>query len=84
MKATHFIEVWRFSDGRYAQSEQPWLIITLQSAIKHTKGVQGNTIAIFKIRPTDVPLNERLERRNLIAGTVNVPDWMLNPLNSPS
>ena len=79
MKATHYIEVWKATRCESIYYSGPWHIGLLNNYNK-----LDNTIAIFKIRQTDVPLNERLERRSLIAGTVNVPDWMLKPLNSPS
>jgi hypothetical protein len=64
MEVTHFIEVWRFSDGQYGYSTQPWRIELFNSAIKYTEKVDGKTIAIFKIRQKNISLDERLRVRS--------------------
>jgi hypothetical protein len=69
MRATHFIEVWRCvgyiisysGDLLYSEEE-------LQDALHETRNhPMGNleTIAVWRIKPTDVPLQERMMLRKV-------------------
>jgi hypothetical protein len=60
MEATHFIEVWKYSDGDYDSTFEPWPIEDLQFDLKDTIQQGHETIAVWRIKPTDVPLQTRL------------------------
>lgn len=66
MEATHFIEVWKskYSGQLLMANCNPidWLNICLGVTVRD--GL-GETIAVWRIKPTDVPLQERLLRRVL-------------------
>ena len=62
MEATHFIEFYRFfgKSGIYTSGIKP--IKELQKELTMTL-IYGETIAVWRIKPTDVPIEERLAKR---------------------
>jgi len=64
MEATHFIEVWK--DGQFFhQTHQPYEIRFKNWHIKSTIEHGLETIAVWRIKPTDVPLQERMAARKM-------------------
>ena len=67
MEATHFIEVWKSSRSGGVLMTECSPIEFIYDCLRVTiKESLGETVAVWRIKPTDVPLQERLLRRVLI------------------
>jgi hypothetical protein len=60
-----FIEVWEYQNGDIDCTTEPYPIESLQSDLRDTKVEGHKTTAVFLIKPSNIPLAERLEARKL-------------------
>ncbi len=60
-----FVEVMSFTTGNTNYSSAPHLIKNLVYNLNCTLRYGGTTIALFLIKPTNIPLSQRLEARGL-------------------
>jgi hypothetical protein len=67
MEATHFIEVYKYPDGGIG-----YLLVNpihlLENSIKASVTVGFETIAVWKIKAADTPIQDRLRQRGLLKG----------------
>jgi hypothetical protein len=58
-----YIQVFNTVKNKYVT--RPVVISDLNDCLKFTINIHGKTIALFLIKPTSIPLAERLEARRL-------------------
>jgi len=62
MEATHFVEIVKHSDGKYGQSSlSP--IQELKHCLSLSEFCNWETIAVWRIKQTDIPLHRRISER---------------------
>ena len=65
IKPESFVECWEHRESGTFNTAYPDDITNLQSELKDTHFGGHKTIALFLIKPTSIPLAERLEARGL-------------------
>jgi len=77
MEATHFIEIWKYKNGGYDQTCEPWPIEDLETDLRETATFGHETIAVWRIKGTDVPLQQRLDLRRFGMGYGQFDDGIM-------
>jgi len=72
MEATHFIEVWNDIFGQGVSDV--YEIEDFDGTLSQTQKCNCETIAVWRIKPTDVPLQQRLDLRKWGMGYGQIDD----------